>query len=697
MKRYLFDIESDGLLDTMSRIHSIVIEDFDNGLIYSAHDHADDWQNPREGLVVTVSVETAVRMLMDADQIIGHNIIKFDIPAIQIVFPWFKPRGEVVDTLVLSRLIYTNLVDWDSGQSKRGKFPGKLIGQHGLEAWGYRLGFWKGDYAKEMEAQGLDPWAHWNAEMQTYCEQDVVVTRELYRKVLAKNYAQRAIVLEHRFADVIARQERHGFLFDEKAAAELYAELIKKRLEIAEKLRQSFPPIIKRETVIPKVGNKKLGRVKGVPFIRETVIEFNPSSRQMIAARLKEFGWEPSEFTDNGQAKIDETILAKLPYPEAKVLAHHFLIEKRIGQLAEGNQAWLRLVRKGRIHGSVNTNGAVTGRCTHSNPNVAQVPSVGSPYGAECRSLFTVRKGYKLVGVDLSGLELRCLAHFMARYDDGAYGRILLEGDIHWANVIGLGFVPEGTERDEERVPLHKLFRNGAKTFIYGFLYGAGDKKAGEIVLDIAMREVRDGLGCSVFKRYFPAKNDKGYNESPDEDDLKRVGKRLKKSFLDKTPAIKKLREAVDLRVNGFTPATPSAEILRNPSKFPKWRLSSDGKWHFKKHAGGYLTGLDGRKLHIRSPHAALNTLLQSAGALIAKQATIHADDELHSRGYTFGKDWANCAHVHDELQVEAKEPLADEVGQVIVEAMRRCTETFDFRCPIDGEYKIGNNWKETH
>ncbi|MRN66392.1 DNA polymerase [Brucella sp. 10RB9213] len=665
MSRLCFDIETNGLLEQTSCIHSLCFEDLDTALIYSAHDHADNWNNPAEeaGIVITITIEEAVRKLMEADELIGHNIIKFDIPAIQKIFKWFKPRGEIIDTLVLSRLIFPAIGDFDTKQSRKGKFPGKLIGSHGLEAWGLRLGEWKGDYSKTMQEQGLDPWANWNPEMQTYCEQDIVVTRKLFERICDKNYSPQAIQLEHQFADIIAQQERYGFGFDEEAAARLYTVLIAKRQEIAEKLMASFPPVTERIPFVPKVNNKAKGYLKGVPTFKEKVVEFNPSSRQMIAKRLIDFGWKPEEFTPNGQPKVDETILSKLPWPEAKVLAQHFLIEKRIGQLAEGDQAWLRLVRRGRIHGGVNTNGAVTGRCTHSRPNVAQVPSVGSPYGEDCRALFCVGKGRKLVGADLSGLELRCLAHFMARYDDGEYGRILLEGDIHWANVVALGFVPHGTERNEDRYPIHKLFRNGAKTFIYGFLYGAGDAKAGSIVLDIAMREVRDGLGCSVFKKYFPAKgNELGYKPNPDEDDLKRVGKKLKKTFLDKTPAIKKLREAV----------AKAAER-------------------------GYLIGLDGRRLHIRSAHAALNTLLQSAGALIAKQATVFAYLELCRRGYVFGRDFAFVAHVHDEMQVDCREAIADEVGEILVNAMRACTEQFNFRCPIDGEYKIGNNWKETH
>lgn len=663
MKRYAFDIETNGLLDDLDTVHSLVIQDIDTGRVWSCHDQPTYGPSGNttihsmgEASRPSTTIADGLRLLEGADEIIGHNIIKFDIPALQKVYPDFDPKGAVIDTLVISRLIWTNIADYDQKQTRKGRFPGKLVGSHSLEAWGLRLGEWKGDYAKVMAERGLDPWAEWNQEMQDYCVQDVVVTVKFYQRILSRSYAQTAIRLEHDFAHIIAQQERYGFCFDEQKAVDLYNRLIKRRLEIAKELQEAFPPQTVEETFIPKANNRKMGYVKGEPFIKRRVVEFNPSSRQMIAQRLQAMGWEPEEFTPSGQPKIDETILSKLPYPEAKVLAEHFLVEKRIGQLAEGDQAWLRLVRRGRIHGGVNTNGAVTGRCTHSNPNVAQVPSVGAPYGAECRSLFCVLAGRKLVGADLSGLELRCLAHFMARYDDGEYGRILLTGDVHWANVIALGLVPAGTGRDEHRYPIHKLFRDGAKTFIYGFLYGAGDVKIGSIILDIAIREVRDGLGDSVFKRYF-----KG-NQAPSEEDLKRVGKKLKKTFLDKTPALAKLKQAV----------TKAAER-------------------------GYLIGLDGRRLHIRSAHAALNTLLQSAGALIAKQATIIAYQDLSSRGYKFGRDYALVAHIHDEVQVDCREAIAEEVGEVLVKSMKLAGEHFKFRCPIDGEYKVGNNWKETH
>lgn len=605
MARYFFDIESDGLLDTITKIHSLVLIDADTGFMHS-------FAGPRG------EIPYGLKMLAEADEIIGHNIINFDIPAIKKVFRLWTTKAKITDTLILSRLLCPNMFDLDVEDRKRrirrglSIIPGKLTGSHGLKAWGYRLNVLKGEYGETAD------WLDWSQEMQSYCEQDVVVTCRLYDHLMAMGPSPQAVELEHKFATIISMQMEHGFAFNESEAVKLYQTLVQRRLELKEHLLAAFPPKRVETTFIPKVNNRKAGYVKGVPFTKVKYVEFNPSSRQMIGERLQELGWEPEEFTPSGQPKIDETILSKLPYDEAKVLAEHFLVEKRIGQLAEGDQAWLKLCRSGRIHGSVNTNGAVTGRCTHSNPNVAQVPRVGSAYGAECRSLFTVREGYVLVGADLAGLELRCLAHFMAWWDAGVYASILLTGDIHSVNQQAAGLPT----------------RNDAKTFIYAFLYGAGDVKIGSIVAPLAT-----------------------------EAEQAKIGKRLKQQFLNKTPALKKLREAV------------AAKVQQN----------------------GYLVGLDGRKLHVRSSHAALNTLLQSAGALIAKMATILAYEALIAMGYKWGKDFAMVAHVHDEMQFEVRKGLEQTVGEVVVQAMRDAGKFFNFKCPIDGEFKIGSNWKETH
>jgi hypothetical protein len=557
-------------------------------------------------------------MLMEADAIGGHNIIGFDIPAIQKVYPWFKPKGLIRDTLIMSRLIYTDLTERDFEYVKKNPLFGKrLIGSHSLEAWGIRLGEWKGDYAKEMKERGIDPWARWNQEMDDYCVQDVVVTHKLWKKLLSKGFGEESIQLEHDVAPIIERQTRYGFLFDIEKARKLEEILVSRRTDLADKLREAFPPWQAKDgpLFVPKRDNKTKGYVKGVAVQKYKTVVFNPASRSHIANRLQKLHkWKPAVFTDKGTPKVDESILEGLSYPEIPLLLEYLMVEKRLGQLSEGKQAWFRSVKKstGRIHGRITQNGAVTGRMTHSSPNMAQVPSCGAPFGTECRELFHVPKGKLQVGADASGLELRNLAHFMARWDNGEYARVILEGDIHTVNQHAAGLPT----------------RNNAKTFIYAFLYGAGDEKIGSIV----------GKG-------------------------RQAGKQLKEKFLQGLPALNKLLKKV------------------------KGAASERG----------YLIGLDGRKLHIRSDHAALNTLLQSAGAVVMKKALVILDRRLQEMGYVPGVNYEFIANVHDEFQIECDEDIAEIVGKTATQSIRAAGDHFGFRCPLDGEYKIGRNWAECH
>ena len=674
MSRLVFDIETNGFLESLDRVHSLVIKDIDTGEIISCTD-------ARQG---NHSLEHGLYVLEQADEIIGHNIIKFDIPALQKVYPKFNPKGTVTDTLILSRLIENDIMDADVRRAARGKFPGKLIGQHGLEAWGYRLGMMKGEYSSDFKARMGDDyepgmeWLEWSQEMQDYCVQDVEVNHKLWERMRATPLDPRAEKLEHRFATILAAMERRGFGFDVDAAQKLYAELVTERLLIGRQLEEAFPPKEVTETFIPKVNNKTRGYVKGVPFTKRKMVEFNPSSRQMIADRLMEKGWEPIEFTPSGQAKIDETILSRLKYPEASILARHFVINKLIAQLAEGDQAWLRMERGGKIHGSVNTLGAVTGRCTHSNPNIAQVPKVKSNkqghlvgeeggWGWECRSLFIPQKGWIMVGADLSGVELRCLAHYMARYDGGAYANAVVEGssedgsDVHSLNAVALGMEPKGIYTIDGRTVTG---RDLAKTFIYAFLYGSGDENLGSLI-GVTEEEIAS-YPRTEGRRYAQA-SAKLEREKRRLDPVALAhcvkGGLLKASFLKRTPALARLREDIEAKVKQT----------------------------------GTLKALDGRILKVRHKHAALNTLLQNAGALVAKEATNIAYDNLSTRGIKFGRDWALLAHVHDELQTETKKELAHDVGKIIVESMEEAGRSLGFRVPISGEYKVGTSWAHTH
>jgi DNA polymerase I-like protein with 3'-5' exonuclease and polymerase domains len=298
---------------------------------------------------------------------------------------------------------------------------------------------------------------------------------------------------------------------------------------------------------------------------------------------------------------VNEKVLANVDIPEAKMIMEYFTISKRVAMV----KAWLEAVGDdGRIHGRVNSCGAVTGRMTHSKPNLAQVPAIYSPYGEECRELWIVPEGKCLVGIDASGLELRMLAHYM---NDKEYTEEILNGDIHTANQLAAGL----QSRDQ------------AKTFIYAFLYGGGDGKIGEIV-----------------------------GGRPKD------GQRLKADFLANTPALGALRK----RVTGEC-----------------------GK--------GWLRGLDGRHLHIRSSHSALNVLLQSAGAIVMKQALVL----LEKFASTYKIDYKFVLNVHDEFQVEVKETQAEQFGRLAVDCIIRAGIDFKLNCPLDGEYKVGSNWAQTH
>lgn len=608
-KRVTFDLETNGFLEQTTTIHSLVIQCLDTEELMSCTDACDDYPSIEEGLEV----------LENSEEVWAHNGVKFDYPVLEKL-KGITLKGTLRDSLIISRLIYPNLMDKDYRRArisptdsievkrdKASKLGMKLqnFGKHSLEAWGERLGSLKDNYQGGFES--------WSLEMQDYCEQDVRVLTRLVSLLKSKEYSEQAIDLEHRFAYWIFRQEQHGVLFNTDKAVELYNTLQSKKVDIEEKLQEAFPPWQVKTPFIPKVNNKKLGYKKNVPTYKVREVVFNPSSRHHITFKLKEkYNWKPREHTPSGKAKVDESVLETLPYPEAKLLNEYFLIDKRLGLLANGKNALMKKVRPdGRISAQANTVGAVTRRCTHR--VVANIPRPSTAYGAEIRALFTVPEGRVMLGFDASGLELRCLAHYMAKHDDGKYRDVLLEGDIHTVNQEAAGLPT----------------RDNAKTFIYGFLYGAGDGKIGEIV-----------------------------GKGPKE------GSRLRQKFLRKTPALHKVIKGVKRKVD--------------------------------KHKS--LTAIDGGILHIRSSHSALNTLLQSCGSLIVKQATCLFHEELHRRGYKFGKDYAMVIHYHDELQVELYDPSnAEEFSEVALWALREAGEVYKFRCPIDGEVKVGDTWASTH
>ena len=564
--RYVFDIETNGFLNECDTTHCIVLKDIDTHEIHKLDNKA------------------AIKKLQEAELLIGHNIIKFDIPVLEKLFS-ITFKAKIFDTIVATRLLFSDIRETDFA---RKDFPKDCIGRHSLKAWGNRIG----NYKEQIDTD----WKTFTPEMLDYCVQDVEVTHSLYNVINKKGYSQQAMDLEHEVAHIIFKQERYGFTFNKKKAEQLYTTLNSRRIELAEELQTIFLPITEERWSV-KTGKK----------LKSSVTIFNPSSRHHIAKRLKDkYKWEATEFTPDGKPKLDDSILSKLDYPEAKILCEHFLLDKRIAQLATGTQAWLKHERNGKIHGTCNTNSCVTARASHSFPNLGQVPSTAVPFGKECRELFSVPTGKRLVGIDVSSLEVMMLCHFMSKFDDGAYTKVALEGDIHTETQKLAGLES----------------RDLAKRFYYCFLYGGSVKRIAEVI------------------------------NKP----FKEAGK-IKKRFLNNLPALHKLIEAV--------------------------KIVSEK---------GFITALDKRQIKIRSSHASLNSLLQSAGAIICKRWLVEFNNSIKEIPHVQQVVW-----VHDEIQVECLEKDAEQVGRLAVECIKRTGDYFQLRVPLTGEFKIGNNWSETH
>lgn len=575
MARLIFDIETNGL--NPSKVWVIVTKDIDSGTVETYVEG--EW--PAFNLAIK-----------NAEEVIGHNIMGYDIPVCERLLKTDFSNCQITDTLVMSRL------------------ANPQRDAHSLAYWGEQLGYPKGDY---------NDWSQYTPEMVEYCKQDVNVNEQVYKRLLIEldSFGSESIVLEHEVQRIIQKQIRNGWLLDVPKARDLVAQLKEKSYDLEEIVQQVFLPLptyikeivpkLKKDGTTSIVGLKFLGERWGEvsgPFSRIDWPVFNLGSRQQIGRYLKHFGWKPKDFTETGHAIVSEDILKNVKgIPEASLIASYLLVGKRIAQV----RSWLESIDETteRVHGYVNTNGAVTGRMTHSKPNLAQVPSSNSLYGPECRACWIVAKRNKLVGIDASGLELRMLAHYM---NDKSYVEQILDGDIHSYNQKMAGL----DTRDQ------------AKTFVYALIYGGGVAKIGQIANGSA-----------------------------------RKGKQLIDQFMKNLPAYANLKKRV---------------------------LTAMRK-------NGTLQGLDGRRLRVESEHSALNFLLQSAGAVIMKKALVI----LHSK-LIENRIWFKLvANVHDEWQIETTKEYAEMVGQLGTQAIKEAGESFNMNCPLDGDYKVGTTWAETH
>jgi len=577
------DIETDGLNPT--KVWCIAVQN-----TYSESTKV--WY-PNEGW--DINENGSFQDWLDSEEVsslVFHNGIAFDIPVLQKLYNIDFSNVEVEDTLIMSQL--------DNPRREGG---------HSLAKWGEYLGYPKGEH---------EDWSKLSTEMVNYCLRDTEITTKVFKIMIQKQLSKDALQLEYEIKRHCTIQERNGWLFDEKSAIEILQKINEDLRKAEEEVHKKFKPlpVWKSKTPVKNRFKKDFTRTKGYQAEVELQChtndegdygywhypELNLGSRQQVGRHLMHYGWKPEVFTDTGKPKVDESTLKDVDIPEAKLISRYLMLQKRQGQV----NSWLDALDKDtqRIHSRVHTMGTVTHRMSSSNPNLQQVTASGKEYGSEMRSLFTVPKDKVLVGADLSGLELRCLAHYMK---DDKYTRELLTGDIHTANQKSAGLDT----------------RDKAKTFIYAFLYGAGDEKIGSIAGGTA-----------------------------------KEGKILKENFLNNTPALKKLRERVS-----------------------------------KASEKGYLKGLDGRKIRVRSPHASLNFLLQSAGAIISKRAW----EIFHNMAEYEGFKYKQLGIIHDEIQIECSPEDAEAIGYLIVDAMTVTTEHYKLNCPMTGTFKIGRSWNDTH
>jgi len=547
--KVILDIETDGF--NPSKIHCIVAKDIDTN---------------------TITIFDPERMYSfknwakDVDTFIMHNGLSFDAPILNRLLNAEILPGNIIDTLILSQLFN----------------PIREKG-HGLKAWGEKLNMLKG-------GEGVN-FLVYNRAMLDYCKQDVEITHAVYNELKkeSKGFSKESIDLEHDIRLILDQQEKNGFAFDIRKAQELLAKLKDDVYDLEQWSLEEFDPtIVEMKT-----------KTKEIPF--------NIGSRQQIADRLMKRGWKPKQYTDKKNIIINETVLKTIKEPELKLTAErfskYFLLQKRAVMV----ESWIEACDDtNRVHGRVMTLRTVTGRMAHNSPNMAQVPAVYSPYGKDCRGLWTISDPmkYKLVGTDASGLELRCLAHYL---NDTNYTDEILNGDIHTKNMELAGI----KDRDQ------------AKTFIYAFLYGAGAEKIGKIV----------GAG-------------------------KEQGNVLINRFLSNLPSLKRLRSQVE-----------------------------------KAGYRGKIKAIDGRYLKVRSPHSALNTLLQGAGAIICKHWLLHITKRIYNKKL----DVKLVASVHDEYQFEVANKDVEDFCSITKIAMKETEKTLKLRCPLDNDYKVGVTWAETH
>jgi len=674
MKIY-YDIETNGLFDATKVLCIGLSVDGDTPCIFHG-----DKNIPRDG-----TIEDAIKLLEYADTLIGHNICAFD-NILLTKLCGLETNATMLDTLLIAKMMYHKdilyLMDKEANS-----ISNKLYGSHALKAWGNRVGYYKG------ENETFD-WQTLTTEMCDYCKQDVIVSIKLLEHLKKDTLLfppAKAIQLEASVASIVAYQEYYGINCNMDMAEKVAVDLKTKKAKIEAELIPSvmyykglsqpsstkvrnekfIVPISFKMSLIayyelPRFKNGKLKpfskkikyrtfphKIQKVEYVGEYMDLFtvNLGSRQQVIEYIQDkFNINVNTYTAKGNPKTKETLLELTTIPEAKTILNYFKTVKDYGQIKNGSNSILNLVKNNRLHGHCDTLGTITHRATHNSPNMSQIPKQ-----KEFRELLYAPKGYSIVGADLAGIELRVLAHYLYQYDKGNYSSIILNGDIHTANQLQAGLPT----------------RNSAKTFIYQWLYGGGYVVLGMSLMtkDTVVEctpELFNGAKDKVYTRMinnmFPLKKDTWIPYSDKLVYAYIFGMRASNSFLEKTIGLKQLINKV--QSNSVT---------------------------------NWIVGLDGRKLFVRSPHKALNTVLQNGGSVCAKVWMDRTNHHTKELGITYGIDLYQWGFFHDESQFVCKDEYIPDLKDCLLKGSKDVQKILNLNIPIDIDIKVGSNWWECH
>lgn len=626
---------------------------------------------------------------------------------------------------------YDTLIGPDMGRAAKGLLPKHLIKRHSLEAWGYRLGTHKDEYdgdrtkypeprdrpARKGDERYDRRWEEWNPWLASYMMQDCRPGVLLWRlikerigwteKATAVTWPHLTMEVENETARIIRQQELDGCRFDLPKARLLEAELLNEEARLKAVLEDAFGswwqpgketlpastrrmkredlPYITRPRISEKTGKRLAdyhGPVtetytEGVPYTPIERVKFSSSSRDHLGQRLQAvFGWKPKKFGQNGKPTVDETVLEEIP--EAIIpkdlrqsIMDFFVVAKTLGTLARGQRSWINMcVKHGdglRIHGQMDSAGAITGRGTHKNPNLSGVPKLlkekvpgggeimlrglRGRYGYECRELFTADDGWEFTDVDATGLELIDLGHYLWPHDDGVFSARVSDPN---------------RDPHQENADLADMTRNDAKTAIYLFVYGGGAYKL-SLALTVEEHEVLEYLsyrGLPMLLKHLVTRFDQDFVDKLDDNQKARIAKaRIIITKFEKN--IDGLRALIDA-------VTEAA-----------------GK--------GWLRGLDGRKLTVRKAYSALNTLLQSAGAQTCKLWLVLLERALIAKGLVRGRDFKQVLWVHDALSFTHKPGLGPLIRETAQATLKEAGVVLGLRGEYRGAGNTGANWAEVH